>query len=245
MAEGLLVDLWGTLFWPSLPIEEYHMLRARILADVLAGFGYRYGVERVFQAYREARRLADAIRDASLHEVDVAGEAVIFLEKLGLEPRREVIEALEEAYLEPYLSKLTLAPGAQELLESVHRMGLKVALASNTMSGWHTAMLLRKSGLLGYFDYLGLSDEIGFRKPHPRFFSAIISATGINPSRSVMVGDEEADIRGAKSFGFTTVAYTGFHEYEGSVEPDYTARSMREVGEILEELVARRSGRKA
>ncbi len=234
MERGLLLDLWGTLFWPKLPLEEYHLMRAKMILRILDQGGL--SLDAVYKAYMDARRLADKIRNTTLHEVDVVGEAIILLDKLGIEPTGDLLRELEEAYIRPYVTQLELAPGAVELIRTAREHGFRVILASNTMSGRHTRTLLMEKGLLDLFDYLAFSDEIGFRKPHPKFFSAIVHQTGISPSRSVFVGDEEGDIAGARAFGMKTIAFIGFHEYSGGVAPDYFAKSMYEVAEIIKVL---------
>ncbi|MEZ0346428.1 MAG: HAD family hydrolase [Infirmifilum sp.] len=243
MPKGLLVDLWGTLFWPSLPLEDYYRLRSQKILAVLKNSGFAFNLETVYHAYIEARRLADKVRNTSHHEIDVIGEMVILLDKLGVEPREDLLSTLVEATMYPYTNNLSLTPGAREVLELAGRLGYKVILASNTMSGEYTVQLLRKAGILHLFDFLAFSDEIGFRKPHPRFFSRIISHTGITPIDSVFVGDEEGDIEGAKKFGMKTIAFTGFQEYKGRTPPDYLAGSMEEVRNILESLTLRSRGK--
>jgi len=230
---GLLIDLWGTIFWPKLPLEEYHRLRARKIWESLGEAGRSLSFEAVYEAYIAARRLADAIRTTTHAEVNLTAEMLILLDKLGIEPDLDTLRRLEEAYVYPYLTHLVVAEGVADLIRTARERGFKVILASNTASGKASERLLREHGLLCLFDYLAFSDEIGFRKPHPRFFSVIVRETGIVPSRSLFVGDEEADIAGAKNFGMKAVAFTGFHDYDGSTTPDATARTMAEVAEML------------
>ena len=230
LAKGLLVDLWGTLLYPSVSMDEYHRLRVESLSSVLD-----LQPDRVMEAYTQARRFADLVRSWTMREVDVVGEVVLMLEVLGVKPDEELIEELVEAYMRPYVSTLRPADGAAELLERARELGYVIVLASNTLSSRHTVEVLRRTGLHRYFDFFALSDSIGFRKPHPKFFSYAILGAGISPSQSIFVGDEELDIAGARPFGFTTVAYTGFHEYKGSVQPHFMARSFSEVADILED----------
>lgn len=226
--KGFLVDLWGTLFYPSISLEEYHRRRAEHLSKVLG-----LPLESVYEAYMHARKLSDAVRAWSMREVDVVGEIVIMLSKLGVEPERSLLERLAEAYMTPYLRFLRAAEGAAELLEGAREEGYKVILASNTLSSKHTIVLLREAGLYSYFDFTALSDSIGFRKPHPCFFSRIITEAGISPQQSVFLGDEESDVVGAQQFGMTTVVYTGFHDYKGSAKPSFTVSHLADVIGIL------------
>ncbi|MEM1516856.1 MAG: HAD family hydrolase [Thermofilum sp.] len=228
LEKGLLVDLWGTLFYPSVSLEEYHLRRAECLSRVLG-----LPLESVYEAYMHARRLSDAVRAWSMREVDVVGEVVMMLAKLGVEPERRLVEKLVEAYMTPYVNLLQVAEGAAELLESAREAGYKIVLASNTLSSKHTVLLLRRAGLYSYFDFMALSDSIGFRKPHPRFFSHVILGAGISPQRSIFLGDEESDVVGAQQFGMTTVVYTGFHEYKGSAKPSFATSRLLDVIGLL------------
>jgi putative hydrolase of the HAD superfamily len=232
--KGLLIDFWGTLFYPVVTIEEYHRLRSLKVAEALASNGYEFDVEDVYRAYIEARLLADEIRNNTFREVDLQGEIIIFLNKLNVKPNRELLKSLSEAYMYPYLNSMTMALGAPELLIHAKSLGYKVIIASNTFSGEHTLKLLKHKGLSTLFDAFAFSDEIAYRKPHPRFYSWIVYNTGIIPTKSIFVGDEEADIIGAKNLGMKTVAYTGFHEYNGREKPDYTVKDMSEIKLLLE-----------
>lgn len=226
--KGFLVDLWGTLFYPFVSIEEYHRRRAESLSQVLG-----LPLEPVLDAYREARKICDTVRAWTMREIDVVGEVVLMLMRLSVEPESYLVEKLVEAYMHPYVSLLRPADGAAELLEAAREAGYKVILASNTLSSRHTLQLLRRAGLYNYFDFLALSDSIGYRKPHPRFYSHIILEAGVSPQRSVFVGDEESDVVGAQQLGMTAVVFTGFHEYKGGVKPCFQAQHLSDIISIL------------
>ena len=68
---------------------------------------------------------------------------------------------------------------------------------------------LDRSGLSGYFKDVFLSEEIGYHKPKPEFFSHIFTATGAIKEESLVIGDNfEADIEGAMNFGIDQVYFT-------------------------------------
>ncbi|ABL78352.1 HAD family hydrolase [Thermofilum pendens] len=233
---GVVVDLWGTLLYPSVSLEEYSRERARRIAEALRARGASLGEDEVLEAYKRARRLADRVRNITMIEVSLEGEVVMLLDELGLEPSEELVSEVSEAFIQPYLSLVKPAEGARGFLEGAKKMGYRLVLASNTMSTRHSVELLRRHGLAELFDYMAFSDSVGFRKPHPRFFAHIVAEAGIAPRESFFVGDEEADIRGAKLCGFKTIAYTGFHPYTGNTQPDCTAHSFDAVAECMEKL---------
>jgi len=234
--KGALIDLWGTILYPAPSLEEYTRERARKILQVLLELGIDTTEQKIYETYRATRSLADKIRNFTMLELSLEGEVILLLDKLGIEPREETVRKLSEAFIHPYVSMVKPAPNVKELLETIKALGFRLILASNTMSTAHSLQLLKTHGLYELFDYLAFSDSIGFRKPHPKFFSHIISVTGIVPVKSFFLGDEEADIKGAKQLGFKTIAYTGFHPYTGNTQPDCIAENPERVKECIKSL---------
>jgi putative hydrolase of the HAD superfamily len=135
----------------------------------------------------------------------------------------------------------TLAPGALELLESLHGDGLRLGLVANNWPD--PARLVRaelaEHGVDGLFDAIALSGEVGVRKPDPAIFQHALGELGIAPAAALFVGDRLIDdIRGAAAVGMTTVQATWCHtdEAEGADAPDFVASSPREVLAIVQRL---------
>jgi putative hydrolase of the HAD superfamily len=233
---GALIDLWGTILYPFVSPDDYARERSRRILEALLEIGVELDEQRVHEAYKATRGLADKIRDTTQRELPLEGEVILLLDKLGVEPREEAVRRLSEAYIYPYLSLVAPANGVGDFLKKLKNSGFKLILASNTMSTTYSIKLLKLHGLHELFDYMAFSDSVGYRKPHPRFFSHIVSATGIAPAESFLIGDEEADIKGAKLFGFKTIAYTGFHPYTGHLQPDCKADTFEAAAECLKTL---------
>lgn len=65
---------------------------------------------------------------------------------------------------------------------------------------------LKRDGLDGYFEVWGVSDDVGLEKPDPALFVHVLQEAGVEPPRSVMVGDRlDYDVRPAKAAGMRTV----------------------------------------
>jgi HAD superfamily hydrolase (TIGR01509 family) len=123
----------------------------------------------------------------------------------------EAVQRLLNAYVEPIL---TLPPrlGADVVrtLEDVRALGAKIGLISNTgrAPGVTLRQMLQNYGVLKYFDTTTFSNEIGYRKPHPKIFKQAASGLGINTSRILHVGDNpEADFQGARQAGMKAVLF--------------------------------------
>ena len=68
-------------------------------------------------------------------------------------------------------------------------------------------------------------------KPRPEPFLRALDALGVAPADALFVGDElEADIRGAKALGMTTVwKLNGRHEVPPADEADFTVHDLWEI----------------
>lgn len=95
--------------------------------------------------------------------------------------------------------------GVKELLEELRKRAKKVYLLSNAQTDF-TRPEIEMLGLTGYFDGIVLSSEQGCKKPSPVFFRRLLEQYGLEPSESIMIGnDEAADIAGAQSVGMDTL----------------------------------------
>ncbi len=65
---------------------------------------------------------------------------------------------------------------------------------------------LQRDGLVGYFDTMGVSDDLGLHKPDPALFARTLEIAQVEAARTVMVGDRlDYDMRPAAATGMRTV----------------------------------------
>jgi FMN phosphatase YigB (HAD superfamily) len=96
--------------------------------------------------------------------------------------------------------------------------------------------LLERDGLLGYFDGMSFSDEVGHYKPHPAIFEhALAGLGGVPANRAAHVGDRvRTDVDGAASMGMTAVRYNGVYEDELAGQRDeVVVGDLRELPQLL------------
>ncbi|HEY3063371.1 MAG TPA: HAD-IA family hydrolase [Chloroflexota bacterium] len=97
-----------------------------------------------------------------------------------------------------------LRAGMPELLHELHERGLLLGIVANQPSGIQAQ--LESAGVAQYFDFLGISETIGFRKPDSRLFLAACDALGVEPAECIMVGDRiDNDVVPARLLGMRTV----------------------------------------
>lgn len=77
--------------------------------------------------------------------------------------------------------------GAVELIGRLHAAGVQVGLASNFDRRLHQIL----TGFVAEldFDHVFVSSDLGYRKPDPRFYHAMIERLAVSPKDIVMVGD--------------------------------------------------------
>jgi putative hydrolase of the HAD superfamily len=99
-------------------------------------------------------------------------------------------------------------PGALELLQEIHALGMKTVIASNTYwrdadSYWADFRIL---GLAEHIDAIVTSVDAGRLKPHPAVFEMAMRWAGVHPEQCVVIGNrEENDIEPALKLGMRTI----------------------------------------
>lgn len=95
-------------------------------------------------------------------------------------------------------------------------------------------VVMRKSGL--NFEYSVSSERAQGYKPYPRIFEFALNEAGCERDEAIMVGDSQtSDIAGAKRMGMEIIWINRMGEelMEGVPEPDYEAKDILEMLEIL------------
>jgi putative hydrolase of the HAD superfamily len=146
-----------------------------------------------------------------------------------------IVEAVR-AYFDPW--KLTVYDDAWDVLVSLrdtHRMGL----ISNFTDGAFLRRSLRWLRLEAFFECVVVSEEVGWRKPHPRIFEMFLSQMGAAPRETLFVGDDAVcDVQGAQDAGMQTAwivrAPRPLTRVASGARPDHTIRSLAELPGILQ-----------
>jgi putative hydrolase of the HAD superfamily len=229
-------------------------LRCQGLREILAKIGVVVSFE----------DLADGLRESTpwLANIWKKGEQVSTLEQIRyivnhatknraiLLTDPEVLMRLEETYWSPSLTApATLNADAPKILQQLCERDLKIGLICNTGRGPGHALreLMRREGVLDYFDITIFSDEVGYGKPDTRIFLTAAKMLGLRPSDILHIGDNvENDIRGAQGAGMKTLLFdyevpSGFREQpsllaltrasdsDTNVKPDGRIKSLSEI----------------
>ncbi|MGI6589132.1 MAG: HAD family hydrolase [Candidatus Iainarchaeum sp.] len=148
---------------------------------------------------------------------------------------------LEQMLYEIYVNRIDKIVFFDDVLPTLVELknkGYKLALLTNT-ENLTFEKIEAKLKLSNYFDFLGLSYEIGEIKPNPKMFEAVVNHFGVKPSECLMVGDSlRSDITGAKNFGIPSVWINrpkkSFDFAE--IKPDFELSTLRDIDKVLEGL---------
>ncbi len=153
-----------------------------------------------------------------------------------LEPERHAEFA--SRYRGHYLAREHEAPlfeGIPALLAELRTRERRLAVATGkSRHGLDRA--LEASGLAAHFEASRCADE-GFAKPHPGMLHALLEATGVEPSRALMIGDTTHDLELAANAGVDAVGVT-YGAHDAGLLRDRPARHLASSVEDLRRWLA-------
>ena len=123
------------------------------------------------------------------------------------------VEAYRGHFFSPELYVSTLYDRAETLVESLHRQGRMLAVATGK-SRRGLDRDLKRTGLGRYFHGSRTADETR-SKPHPDMLVELMASLGASPAETLMIGDTEWDLEMARRAGVAAAGVTwGAHPAE-------------------------------
>lgn len=224
---NFIFDLYGTLIdiWTDESGEDFWRGVCSLLS--LDGDGWQTLKSQYSSLCAEKKR-------DKFHEIDLSE---VFSEIIASHDAKISANELATAFRRLSMKRIGLFPAVKETLETLHTLGAGVYLVSNAQSCF-TRAELGASGLLGSFDGVILSSEVGVKKPSERIFELAFARFGITPGNSYYVGNDlYDDVYGASRVGIKTVyiktEQSGEHEKADLPSPDYVAADHYELSKIL------------
>ncbi|MDK2811628.1 MAG: hypothetical protein PWR27_2337 [Petroclostridium sp.] len=132
--------------------------------------------------------------------------AVYFKERFNLQ---ESIEEIKEEWNTManhyYKDKVPLKEGAREFIEFLRSKNIKMGIGTSN-SRELTLEVLKKHGLLHYFDAVVTSCEVKKGKPHPDVFLKVAELLEVKPEECLVFEDTYAGVLAAKRAGMKVFA---------------------------------------
>jgi len=241
--KAVLFDFWNTLiFHEAREGRRLENIRIDSLTQALSDAGFsvsRMGVESAVEAMNAE---CDRVREKTGQEFDSRSQVRMILEKRIPEPNEVLLENLWKVFTRAIFSiDLKARDGAEIALLFLKENGYKIGLICNIYNtpGVVIREILRKSGLLRYFDVLMFSDEYGLRKPRSEIFLEALSRMDVKSSEAVHIGDApNMDILGAKKAGLKAIYLQLTHQpYPSNIpKPDLTIGTLHQIPEAIKKL---------
>lgn len=222
----IIFDLDNTLL-------DYDLAETKALSEL---FDF-YHIQGDFQALQYRYK---TINNGFWHKFE---EGKISLEELKTQRHKEFMTQIGKKDIDPedcaiqyarFLSQNAFPlPGSYEILDYLKEKGYNLVLASNGLPDVQYPRL-KASDMLEYFSFIGISQEIGYQKPHTQFFKHLFDKSDMdNQDGILIIGDSiNSDIRGGINAGIATCWYNPKDKISDT-KADYDIRSLLELKNIL------------
>ena len=197
---AVFLDAVGTLIFPDPPAAE-------VYATVGRKFGSRLPVEAIGARFRDAFRCEEASDRAHGLRTDEAREErrwrhIVAAVLDDVADGEGCFRELFGHFARP--QSWRCAADADRVLAELARRGYRLGLASN----YDRRLRSVAAGLpeLAPLDCLVISSEVGWRKPAPEFFAALVRQAGVPAGEILFVGDDPVnDVEGARAAGLRSL----------------------------------------
>jgi len=170
--------------------------------------------------YLHALAWSRALRDVgewapmnAIHRlVGMGGDQLV--QRLLGDDRPEVAEARAVHYRD-LIPEARAFPGASDLVDTLHARGLATVLATSSPADELDAVLNLLS-ISQAIDERTTSDDVEHSKPSSEVFCTAMRSAGLDPTRTIAIGDSVWDVEAAQSAGIACIAVEsgGFSRHE-------------------------------
>lgn len=239
-----LIDVGGTLWpnsWPFRASDRDGRLErlARALPHLAAAVVLAFGEDLI--ASSRPGDEARSINTETLVSMNNTAEELITtcLERHGLPCDASTVRGVRRAMAVPVHDRMRPLPGAGELLQMSHGLGLRNVIASNTYwrdadSYWDDFRLLGMGDLI---DDVVTSVDAGHLKPHPAVFEMAMRRAGVTADRCVVIGNREGnDVAPARALGMRSILVYPDDPPPGASAADAVAPDLFECARVLRDM---------
>jgi HAD superfamily hydrolase (TIGR01509 family) len=180
----------------------------------------RAGVRVARRAIRQAEYAARAAVDrrmlgrvADTDETRRRPYLGVMLDHLGVDgdTAARLLERFDAAHAQENLWRVML-PSTPRILRELRGRGFTLGVVSN--ADGRLAAILRRCGIVQFFDVVIDSHEVGVEKPDPRIFHLALAQAGVRPEQAIFVGDiYSIDVVGAACAGMRPLLLDLLGEY--------------------------------
>ena len=151
-----------------------------------------------------------------------------FMGKMSPEEVNAIADEKEATYRRFVKENIKALPGAVELIQSLAKAKMQLALVSSTPKE-NIELITEKLGIKKYFSLFINGDDVKEGKPSPRAFLLAAEKLGVEPKNCVVIEDAIVGVQAAKRAGMYCIAVTNAHPQEDISEADIVVNSLEEI----------------
>lgn len=128
-------------------------------------------------------------------------------------------------------------PHVNETMEELSGRGIRLGIVTTKIRPT-TLKALEMFDLLKYMETVVTVEDVIHPKPHPEPVLTAVANLGVDPRRTLMVGDSAVDIQSAKAAGVRVAAVAWSLKGEDTLrkyDPDYIIHDMKDLYTIVEQ----------
>jgi epoxide hydrolase-like predicted phosphatase len=130
----------------------------------------------------------------------------------SLPPKKVNIEYYLELWFNLYTKVTNFSYEMAEIVEQLHEAGYIVSLMSNTYDIHARSNELR--GFYDIFDYVFLSNEIGYIKPDMEKYKHVLKKLDTKPKKCVFIDDKLTNLIPARQLGFIVIRFESLKKFK-------------------------------
>ena len=235
--EAVFFDLYNTLLhfdFSILPEVEFKgqtlpTTSVEIHRHVEERFNIRVPYQRFLQEFLKSLEIITEIREKEYQEISCLERFRIVCRRLDID--LQAADLMTQVHMDELFRTMYCPEETQAVLGRLSDIPL--VLVSNFDHAPTVRRALESLGLEEYFSHIFISDEVGWRKPGPKFFEIVLAETRHDPQQCLYVGDDAVDdLLGAIREGFQMAWLV---EQPRAVRPPEEPRwVIRDLGEVLD-----------
>ncbi len=231
--QGIGFDLGETLiFYRDTPLSWASLYR-----DALGNVAEHCGAVPTPAQFAAAEQILASYNTRMVprtHEVPAEEILSLLLRSWSLDPSAHLVAATE-AFFSFFQQHLCAYPETAPLLTALRERGLPTGILTDVPYGMPRGFVQRDldgANMVGLFDVLLTSVEVGVRKPEAAGYLALAARLGVAPDEMLYVGNEPKDVIGARRAGVIAVLLdrTGTGGHHGQ---QFTISTLTGLNEIL------------
>jgi HAD superfamily hydrolase (TIGR01509 family) len=182
-----------------------------------------------------------AMKKRVMGRPDILAELALIIEEWQIRERPEdLLQELNDLYLQMLPDTIQPMPGLYEALALLHRLRVRKAISTSSPRVW-ADVVVERMDIGRYMEFVVTSDDVTYGKPNPDAFLIPLERLGVRPEEAIAVEDSMAGLLSAKAAGLKTIAIKSpFYTVDELPPHDHFIESLAEIDRPLLHTLAKR-----